>query len=541
MNVKHNNSKQAIRLPILIALTLCLGIFIGANMTSGEMETDDNIYNSLFKFRQVITHIDEFYVDEVQSEELVETAIENMLQELDPHSLYIPYEQQKIIGTQLEGTYEGIGVEFNIFRDTIFVVTPISGGPSKSLGILSGDKIIKVEGEVVAGIGIKNRGVIERLRGPADSEVTITILRGRKEIDYTIERGEIPQTSLDVAYMMDDKTGYIKISRFAATTYLEFKEAIFNLNDQGMENLILDLTGNGGGYMDPAAKMVDEFIGDGKMIVYTKGKLERSNFSLKSKFEGDFEKGALIVLIDEGSASASEIVAGALQDHDRALLVGRRSFGKGLVQNYWELKDGSELRLTTSRYYTPSGRNIQKPYEAGNLDEYYREHYDRYRNGEMYSEDSIKVSDSLIFKTKAGRTVFGGGGIVPDYFVPLDTAGNSTLLTRIFNTSSIHEFTFEYAHTIEKELQEMGLEKFMSTYEVSDGTLEDLLKKAKSNGVTIDRGQFNSSKNLLRIYVKAFIARNIWENQGFYPILNQQDEIVQKAKILITEAQELSN
>lgn len=536
--MKHNNSKQAIRLPILIAITLVLGIFIGANMT-GDTENKDTIYNSLYKFRQVITHIDNFYVDEVKSDELVETAIENMLQELDPHSLYIPYEQQKIIADQLESNYEGIGVEFNIFKDTIVVVTPLSGGPSESLGILSGDKIIKVGDEVVAGIGIKNRGVIERLKGKADSEVTITILRGRKEIDYTIVRGKIPQFSLDVAYMMDDETGYIKISRFAASTYLEFKEALFKLKEQGLQNLILDLTGNGGGYMNPAVKMVDEFIKDGKMIVYTKGKTERSNFSYESEFVGEFEEGALIVLIDEGSASASEIVAGALQDHDRALIVGRRSFGKGLVQNYWELKDGSELRLTTSRYYTPSGRNIQKPYEAGNLDEYYKEYYERYRNGEMYSKDSIKVVDSLIFKTAGGRTVFGGGGIVPDYFVPLDTIGNTPLLTRIFNSSSIHEFAFEYAHANELELKEMSLENFISTYEVSDGTLQDLLKKAKSNGVTIDRDQFEPSKELIKTYVKAFIARNIWDNAGFYPILNQQDEIVQKARTLIKEGNNL--
>lgn len=537
--MKHNNSNQAIRLPIFIALALVLGIFIGVNMT-GESKNKDSIYNSLYKFRQVITQIDDFYVDEVKSAELIETAIENMLQELDPHSLYIPYNEKQIIGNPLEGNYEGIGVEFNIFKDTIVVVTPLSGGPSESLGILSGDKIIQVEEEVVAGIGIKNRGVIERLRGQADSKVTITILRGKKEIDYTITRGKIPQYSIDVAYMIDDETGYIKINRFAATTYSEFKEAIFQLKEEGMGNLILDLTGNGGGYMNSAAKMVDEFIEVGKMIVYTKGKVERNNFSMESKFEGDFEEGALIVLIDEGSASASEIVAGALQDHDRALLVGRRSFGKGLVQNYWELKDGSELRLTTSRYYTPSGRNIQKPYEAGNLDKYYTEYYERYRNGEMYSEDSIKVIDSLIFKTTAGRTVFGGGGIVPDYFVPLDTVGNSTLLTQIFNTSSIHEFTFEYAHSNEKELKKMGLKEFISTFQVSDKTLERLLKKAKGNGVAINHEQFNTSKKLLKIYVKAFIARNIWENKGFYPILNQQDEIIQKAQTLIEEAKKLT-
>lgn len=538
-NVKHNNSKQAIRLPIFLAVALALGIFIGAGMNSGSVESKDSVMANLSKFRTVVNHINEYYVDEVKSEELVETAIEEMLKELDPHSLYIPYEEHKITGTQLEGNYEGIGVEFNIFRDTIFVVTPLSGGPSEELGIMSGDKIIKVEDEVVAGVGMNNRGVVERLRGPADSKVTVTILRGNKQIEYTITRGEIPQFSMDVAYMLDPTTGYIKINRFAQTTFLEFKEAMFQLQEKGMKNLVLDLTGNGGGYMEPAVKMVDEFLEDGKMIVYTKGKFKQANFSHKSDTPGDFEKGAVIVLIDEGSASASEIVAGALQDHDRGLVVGRRSFGKGLVQNYWELNDGSELRLTTSRYYTPSGRNIQKPYEAGNLKSYYQEYYQRYQNGEMYSADSIKVADSLIFKTAKGRTVFGGGGIVPDYFVPLDTAGNSNLVTKIFNTSTIHEFAFNYARQNEKELEAMGLERFISDYQVSEGTFNDLLVKAKSNGVEINPADGTKSRDLIQTYLKAFIGRGIWDNDAFFPVVNQRDEIVQKALTLIAEAESL--
>lgn len=538
-NVKHNNSKQAIRLPIFIALALALGIFIGAGMNSGSVESNDSLMASMSKFRTVMNHINEYYVDDVKSSDLVESAIEEMLNNLDPHSLYIPYEEHKITGSQLEGNYEGIGVEFNIFRDTIFVVTPLSGGPSEKLGIMSGDKIIKVEDEVVAGVGINNRGVVERLRGQADSKVTITILRGKKEIEYTITRGEIPQYSLDVAYMLNPTTGYIKINRFAQTTFFEFKEAMFKLQEQGLQNLILDLTGNGGGYMEPAVKMVDEFLEDGKMIVYTKGKFKQANFSHSSETPGDFEKGALIVLVDEGSASASEIVAGAVQDHDRGLIVGRRTFGKGLVQNYWELNDGSELRLTTSRYYTPSGRNIQKPYESGNLKAYYQEYYQRYSTGEMYSADSIKVADSLLFKTAKGRTVFGGGGIVPDYFVPLDTTENSTLVTRIFNTSSIHEFAFNYARQNSKEFEAMGLDRFISDYQVSDETFNNLLEKAESNGVKVNPGDVRKSRKMIENYLKAFIGRGIWDNDAFFPVVNQRDEIVQRALNLIGEAESL--
>ena len=537
--MKHNNSKNTIWLPIYLSIALALGVFIGTQMNGTSVESNDEIFSSLSKFRSVVSHINEYYVDEVDPVDLVETAIDEMLNELDPHSLYIPYEEHKITGDQLQGKYEGIGVEFNIFRDTIFVVTPLSGGPSEELGIASGDKIIKVEDEIVAGIGINNRGVIERLRGEADSKVTLTILRGKKEMEYTITRGEIPQFSLDVAYMLDEETGYIKINRFAQTTFLEFKEAMFKLGDQGMKNLVLDLTGNGGGYMEPAVQMVDEFIEEGKMIVYTKGKLKQSNFSHESTTPRDFEKGALIVLMDEGSASASEIVAGAIQDHDRGLIVGRRSFGKGLVQNYWELNDGSELRLTTSRYYTPSGRNIQKPYESGNLDNYHLEYYDRFKNGEMYNEDSIKVEDSLIFTTDKGRKVFGGGGIVPDYFVSLDTAGNSTLLTRIFNTASIHEFALNYAQVNQVELEEMGVDKFIAEYEVSDATLADFFDMAEANGVNVTPAQVVISEDRIKNYLKAFIARRIWDNDGFFPIVNQQDEILKKAMSLIEEAKSL--
>lgn len=537
--MKHNNSKEAIRLPVFIVIALVVGILLGTGLKSPSAHDKDELQSNMAKFREVMTRINEFYVDDVENSKLVEKAIDEMLEELDPHSLYIPPRVHQLTGNQLEANYEGIGVEFNIFKDTIVVVQALGGGPSMELGIKAGDKIIKVEDEVVAGIGINNQGVIERLRGPADSEVKVTILRGRNELHYTITRGEIPQYSLDVAYMITDETGYMKINKFASTTYLEFKEALFKLQEMGMENLILDLTGNGGGYMEPAVKMVDEFIGEDKMIVYTKGKFAQANFEHRTSEPGDFEKGGLIVLVDEGSASASEIVSGAIQDHDRGLIVGRRTFGKGLVQNYWELDDGSELRLTTSRYYTPSGRNIQKPYEAGNLDDYYREEYLRYQNGEMYSADSIKVADSLVFKTAGGRTVFGGGGIVPDHFVAVDTTRSSRLLNRIYNTGTLHEYAFEYSTEYGSELLEMGKENFIKDYAVSQETLEELLALAENNGIEMDMDQLAKSKALLLNYLKAFIGRRIWDNEAFYPVLNQEDEVVQNALTLISEAKKL--
>ncbi|MEQ9304789.1 MAG: S41 family peptidase, partial [Marinoscillum sp.] len=325
----QKNSKSAIRLPLFIAAAIALGIFIGANMAGGSNSGSDNLYQSIFKFRQVMSYIQNDYVDGVDTDELVEFAIEEMLTKLDPHSVYIPAEELQMTQSQLEGNFEGIGVEFNIFKDTINVVSPLSGGPSEALGIMPGDKIITVDGKPFAGQKITNQDVVKALRGEKGSEVAVEIKRkGVKElIEYTIVRDVIPQYSVDVSYMVDDEIGYIKVSRFAATTYIEFKEALNKLNKAGMKKLILDLTGNPGGYMDPAVKIVDEILEDNQMIVYTKGKDARHNSEYYSRQKGDFEKGTVIVLIDEGSASASEIVSGALQDHDRALIVGRRSFG----------------------------------------------------------------------------------------------------------------------------------------------------------------------------------------------------------------------
>ncbi|MFT6866893.1 MAG: carboxyl-terminal processing protease [Cyclobacteriaceae bacterium] len=538
---KNNNSKSAIRLPIYISAAIAFGIFIGANMADGSSPGVNTVYKGITKFRQVLSFIQNDYVDEVDTDELVETAITEMLTKLDPHSVYIPAKDLEMTNSQLEGNFEGIGIEFNIFHDTLHVISPLSGGPSESLGIKSGDKIVTVDGESVAGIGLTNRMVISMLRGPKGSKVVVMIQRkGSKELlEFIIERDVIPQYSVDVFYMIDEVTGYIKVNRFSATTYMEFKEGLTQLKLEGMENLILDLTGNPGGYMGQAVDLVDELIADNQMIVYTRGKDAKHDSEYLSNQKGDFETGPIIVLIDEGSASASEIVAGALQDHDRALVVGRRSYGKGLVQMPVELSDGSAMRLTISRYYTPSGRCIQKPYSK-DLDSYHLEYYERFENGEVFSQDSIKVNDSLTFKTDKGRVVYGGGGIIPDFFVPLDTSKNSPYLVRLFNSNSIQEFSIRYYENHKDELAKWVFPDFQKSFIVDDIMVNDLIETGKLNGVSFNKISFQKSQILIKNYLKAYIARCLWKNNGFYPILNQENEIVLKALQLLPEANKLA-
>lgn len=537
---ENQNSRQAIRLPLVVSIALAIGVFIGARMPSGSGPGIGG-QEHFAKFRQVLSYIENDYVDEVNTEAILEEVIDDMLERLDPHTSYISTEDIALIQSQLQGNFEGIGIEFNIFKDTIYVVAPLSGGPSEKVGLLSGDKIVKVDGETVAGLGFSNRDVISRLRGEKGSKVLVSIKRpGIPDLlDFEIIRDVIPQFSIDVAYMADPVTGYIKVSKFSATTYIEFKEAMFNLQEQGMERLILDLTGNTGGYLDRAVDMVDEVLEDGKLIVYTQGKETRYNERHVARKGGDFEEGSLIVLIDEGSASASEIVSGAIQDHDRGLIVGRRSFGKGLVQLPIPLEDGSELRLTISRYYTPSGRCIQKPY-GEDLQEYYREDIlSRYESGEVFNEDSIKVNKELVFKTSAGRTVYGGGGIIPDHFVPIDTTANSVFLNRLFSSNSIAEYSLSYYNKNQRRLEEMGIDEYVKNFEVTSTMLQELNDYGASNGVTFVEEEFLRSRDLLKVYLKAFIARSVWNNEGFYPVWNQQNEIFQKAMDLFDEADPL--
>lgn len=534
---ERKNTPYQIKLPLILCLGLAGGIFIGASL--GTKKTSDDVGKDVQKLREVLTYIENKYVDDIKTDKLVDESIQHLLGKLDPHSVYIPASDRVMADEELQGNFDGIGVEFNIFQDTIVVISPLSGGPSESLGILSGDKIVEVDGKNVASIGVTTMDVMKLLKGPSGTEVKVKIFReGSPELlEFNIIRDKIPQKSLDVAYMIDKETGYIKLSRFAATTYDEFGEALSMLKEKGMKKLVLDLQSNGGGYMHIAIKMADDFLSDGRKIVYTNGKDTSLNTDALSTANGNFESGDLIVLVNEWSASASEIVAGALQDNDRALIVGRRTYGKGLVQSLFDLSDGSELRLTISRYYTPSGRSIQKPYD--DEEEYSLDILSRYNKGEFFHADSIKFNDSLKYVTENGRTVYGGGGIMPDYFIPLDTTLNSHYLNELYTSTAIYEYAFKYASKNKKELEKKGFDAFYSKFNVSDDMLNDLVKLGQSKKVKPDYQELREKKKLFQIHVKAQIARKVWGNEGLYPIMNETNEVFQQALKLFDRIPEL--
>jgi carboxyl-terminal processing protease len=526
--MERSNSPRQIALPLVLGIGLAAGVLIGASLDSqpvGSSEGGEDVR----KLREVLSLIHEEYVDTAKTGRLVDEAIMHMLEKLDPHSAYIPISDRVEANEDLQGGFEGIGIEFNIFHDTLVVVSAISGGPSEAVGLRAGDKIVKVGDKVIASIGLTNAQVQKLLKGPKGTEAKLLVIRKNEKapLAFTIIRDKIPQKSVDVAYMIDHEIGYIKINRFSQTTFEEYLEAMDTLRGKGMKKLILDLQGNPGGYMNQAIDIADEFLSEGKKIVFTHGKDGKYDSDARSTSKGQFETGDLIVLLNEGSASASEILAGALQDNDRALLVGRRSFGKGLVQSPFDLSDGSELRLTISRYYTPSGRSIQKPY--GDLEEYSRDINKRFRRGEFFHADSIHFSDSLKYQTANGRTVYGGGGIMPDYFVPLDTAQNSRYLNELYISNSVQEYTFNYASAHKEELKRMSFEKFLAQFAVTDAMLEELVNVGKQNKVQPDRSDLARHKTIFQINVKAQIARRIWDNPGFYPVFNESNEILQQA------------
>ena len=522
-----NNSKYQIRLPLILCIGLAGGVLIGASINT--QTASDDIGPDVQKFREVLSLIKTEYVDETKTDDLVDDAIQHILAKLDPHSAYIPAKEREEANEDLRGNFEGIGIEFSIFQDTLVVVAALSGGPSEAVGLRTGDRIVKVNGENIAGVGLRNSEVTKKLKGPKGTEVIIEVVRARTShpIQFTIIRDKIPQFSVDASYMIDKEIGYIKVSRFSQTTYSEFQTAMDKLKKKGMSKLILDLQGNPGGYMNQAIDLADDFLSAGEKIVFTSGKDTRYNSDAMSSAKGEFEKGDLIVLVNEGSASASEIVAGALQDNDRALIVGRRSYGKGLVQSPFDLGDGSELRLTISRYYTPSGRSIQKPYTDNQ--EYSRDIMKRYSHGEFFHADSIKFDDSLKYLTMNGRTVYGGGGIMPDYFVPLDTTLSSTYLNALFNSNSFQEYAFNYAQENKSQLEKMGFNEFYNGFKVTDKMYDQLANVGVRNNVTPDYNDLGKNKKVFEVFLKANIARRVWGSESFYPIFNETNEILQQA------------
>lgn len=478
------------------------------------------------------------YVDSVDSEKLVEKAITNVLEDLDPHSVYISAKDLERANEALEGNFEGVGIQFNIVKDTIIVVSAIPGGPSEKLGILAGDKIITIEDSTVAGVGFTNRDVADNLRGKKGTKVNVGIKRGKRKelLEFTITRDKIPIYSVDAGYMAEPGIGYIKLNRFAATSMDEISTAMDSLTEQGMENLILDLRGNSGGYLQTAIELADQFLDDKKLLVYTEGRSYPRD-DKKATSGGKFLKGKVVVLIDEGSASASEIVSGAIQDWDRGIIIGRRSFGKGLVQKPFSLADGSAIRLTVSRYYTPSGRSIQRPYDNGKKS-YYEDVYNRFNTGEMVSMDSVSLPDSLEYATKLnGRKVYGGGGIMPDIFVPIDTLGGSEYYGKVARRGIMNEFSISYLDKNRKKLKkEYGdIEDFIERFNVEKDVMPAFIQYAEKEGVEENKEDIEKSKMWLETGLKGLIARGIWGSGSYSRVANKNDEAFLKAVEVINE------
>ena len=528
-------------LPLIFACLLVIGIVIGSRMNVSFIPGQTFFVSrsaDFNKLNDIINYIKQEYVDTIDEKEVVDGSIEEILRQLDPHSAYIPAENLEAANEPLEGNFEGIGIEFHIQQDTIMVVTTISGGPSEMVGLLPGDRIVKVNEEVVAGTGITNSDVLQKLRGKGGTTVSISVARrSRVELlEFRITRGKIPINSLDAAFMIDSIHGYIRLSRFAATTHEEFITALNDLNEQGMQNMILDLRRNPGGYLDAATKITEEFLDGKKLMVYTKGKA-RQKTEYMSTEKGSFLHGKVVVLIDEGSASASEIVAGALQDWDRAIIVGRRSFGKGLVQEQTVFPDGSALRLTIARYYTPTGRSIQKPYNNG-FDHYQLEYYNRLQRGELESSDSIQFADSLKFKTPGGKIVYGGGGIMPDIFVPMDTSYYSLYFDRISQSGLINQFAYNYVDENRSELDFEELESFNEKFYVSNTLFRSFVSFANGQGVEPVEKDIRISGDAMRIRLKAYIARQLFKSDGFYRVLIDSDPAFKKAISLFNEKED---
>ena len=522
-------------LPLLLAMVAAVGIFIGFKLqdsvsSPGKVSVLPAIRGKqeVGKIEEILRFVEAKYVEDVDRDELVESAINGILQELDPHSNYISEKELESVNSSLEGSFDGIGVQFAIIDDTIQVISPIVGGPSEMLGIRAGDKIVEINDTSVAGIGITNSKIMERLRGKKGTDVNIGVMRGSNPevIDFTITRDKIANNSLDVSYMVNDRVGFVKINRFSGTTYEEFMKAIEGLNEAGMKDLIIDVRQNPGGYLQAATKIVGQLFNDKRLLVYTEGRTQRRN-EYNSTGRNFYDIDNVMVLIDEGSASASEILAGAVQDSDRGKIIGRRSFGKGLVQEQYDLRDGSALRLTVARYYTPSGRSIQKPYK-GKGAAYNKDIAERFDNGEMENSDSISISDTTRYYTQDGRVVYAGGGITPDVFVALDPMLNNPYFIKV--SQYIMEFSVSYLNKNRNNISQYNsADEFAKGYQVSEKVLEQFSNYALKKGVKKDRRAFKKAKSAIANRIKAHLARDLFKEEGFYRVWNQTDDVFAEA------------
>ena len=526
-----NTKKSYHFIPLLVAVSVVLGILIGTFYAKHYGGNKLGIVNgSTNKLNALLQVIDDQYVDTVNMYDLVENAMPQILAELDPHSVYIPAKDLEEVNSELEGSFTGIGVQFTIQEDTIHVNSVIAGGPAEKVGIMAGDRIVAVGDSTVAGKGLTNEQVMRNLKGPKGSKVKLGIKRAteKKLLDFVVTRDDIPQNTINAAYMLNEDYGYIEISKFGRTTHVELLNAIAKLNHQGCKGLVIDLRENTGGYLEAAVNMLNEFLPTGKLIVYAEGRCYPRTEQYANG-AGSCQTTPLVVLVDEGSASASEIFAGAIQDNDRGTIIGRRSFGKGLVQQPIEFNDGSAIRLTIARYYTPSGRCIQRPYENGKASQYEMDWLNRYEHGEYFNEDSIKLDKSLRYSTSLGRPVYGGGGIMPDIFVPQDTVGFTSYLIEVNSKGLIQQYCFRYSDTNRAVLSKITNEADMADYLHREGIVEQFIRFAETKGVKRRNLLINKSRKLLERYLCNNIIYNILGMEAHIRYLNKGDETVQKA------------
>lgn len=525
----YKNSKKDIVYPIILAVMLIAGIWIGLNLNTKNVKPNLIIYPETDKLSSILNYINEEYVDTIPIKTLVESTIPQVLKNLDPHSIYISADEFEAMNAPLEGNFDGIGIQFNMNNDTATVISLIPNGPAERAGILAGDRIVKVNTKNIAGTKFPLDSVPKLLKGPNGTKVNVTIKRMdvADTLHFTLIRDKIPINSIDISYMVSPKIGYIKISTFAKTTHQEFLQAVEKLRKNNMQTLILDLRSNTGGYMDAATNIANEFLPKNRLIVYTQGK-NRPRHEEFSNGKGSCIDLKITILLDEFSASASEILAGAIQDNDRGEIIGRRSFGKGLVQEQLSFFDGSAIRLTIARYYTPAGRCIQKPYTPGN-DDYLYEINKRYEHGEFQNRDSIQLPDSLKFTTVGGRTVYGGGGIMPDVFVPLDTTGVTRYFDQIARRNLVYRFAFNFVEKHRKQVRPLKTFEQVDKYLKHFDLLAQFADFAQKNGVQKNKAEMRISKKLIDTQIKAIIARNIIDNEGFYPYYRLIDNTLQTA------------